>query len=710
MGRHKDDKGNVHGRWANNGRFASKKDIAEQQQQHDEHAAAAATATAAEDDVGGEAAPPLHILLCERPVNVPRKARTALLDPRATAKLARADRDYQSERKRSATLHARLNVVEMQLAEAKAEAQSNAEKGKDELKELRDGKNNELRLVKLPLRTAQHACGAAKAAAAKLAAEAGQRVRDRAATAKEVASKKHQNLMSKQREEAKRASEAARALADQEIAKRLASDKQIHDLHKQLHRESTTKEQGILTATEAASRRREAEVVAKRTAKKLKDAEALITKLKLQADKNVMKLQETFEAKQKEQTAKWRKKVNDVKAKRAVVVKPRQAKLSYIPAKGGDITDQRRRYDYIRNQSINLRNWCITGWDGGCTGETALEVFTYFFDHHQAFATRLFIQLGLPQEIERQVVSAHESWFSAEKAVALRNQTGMTWDGYRHLAGTMFCDRDAVTGKYLPIAMPFGGSPVRLPRTWRLIQKEKEIFLEFGLSESDDGITAWLEIIPLLELRIGAIPVEYQPTRDGTPLKIFFGADSFRLYTQNSIKATLCVCKAMISRHDAEGHRLQGWAINSAMNNVKMAIYEGGDSYLELCTKGSQVQKQLEKLQTSGLSLNGEKMAIRLGLFGDMSFINNILGSGGCATNNCCPHCDCHKDKLLWTRQEFIDAGVPFPRAMTIKRHSMLAHAFGKEYGLEVPYVCEGCNREISEHNQYAPDNAAQYS
>ena len=138
--------------------------------------------------------------------------------------------------------------------------------------------------------------------------------------------------------------------------------------------------------------------------------------------------------------------------------------------------------------------------------------------------------------------------------------------------------------------MPFGGSPVRLPRTWRLIQKEKEIFVEFGLSETDDGITSWVEIIPLLELRINAIPVESQPAKDGSPLKIFFGADSFRLFSQKSVKATLCVCKPMITRLDKEGHRLQGWAINSAMNNVKMAIYEGGDSYVELCTKGSQVR------------------------------------------------------------------------------------------------------------------------
>lgn len=45
---------------------------------------------------------------------------------------------------------------------------------------------------------------------------------------------------------------------------------------------------------------------------------------------------------------------------------------------------------------------------------------------------------------------------------------------------------------------------------------------------------------------------------------------------------------------------------------------------------------------------------------------------------------------------------------MTIKRRSMLAHAFGEEYGLAEPYICEGCHKEISEHCQFAPETPAE--
>ena len=44
-------------------------------------------------------------------------------------------------------------------------------------------------------------------------------------------------------------------------------------------------------------------------------------------------------------------------------------------------------------------------WPGGSTGETSLDVLTFFFDHHSGLASRLFMKLGLPTEIERQVVN-----------------------------------------------------------------------------------------------------------------------------------------------------------------------------------------------------------------------------------------------------------------------------------------------------------------
>ncbi len=124
---------------------------------------------------------------------------------------------------------------------------------------------------------------------------------------------------------------------------------------------------------------------------------------------------------------------------------------------------------------------------------------------------------------------------------------------------------------------------------------EKTLLVKFGFEESEDGLTAWGEVIPMLTLRLDNIPIAmFPPSYDS--LMIYFGADAFRLYKDNNTKAVLCVVKAMIQRTDQESNRLQGWAINSAMNCIKACIYEGGDSYVEMSTKGSMIQKQLVKL------------------------------------------------------------------------------------------------------------------
>ncbi len=118
-----------------------------------------------------------------------------------------------------------------------------------------------------------------------------------------------------------------------------------------------------------------------------------------------------------------------------------------------------------------------TNWYNGSTGKVTLQVLAFFLDHHLGLASRLLMKLGLPAEIEREVVKAHEDWFNIEKACAIRNQTGMTWAGYRHIATTLFSSKNSETGKYEPMQMPFGTSPIRLPRLWSLMEFEKTLLV-----------------------------------------------------------------------------------------------------------------------------------------------------------------------------------------------------------------------------------------
>ena len=107
-----------------------------------------------------------------------------------------------------------------------------------------------------------------------------------------------------------------------------------------------------------------------------------------------------------------------------------------------------------------LKDFMDRSWPDGFTYET-LDVLTFFFDHHHmGLASRLFMKLGLPAEIERQVVKAHEDWFDDSKACAIRNLTEMTWAGCCHLARSLFSVINSTTGKYEPIKMMFGTSPI----------------------------------------------------------------------------------------------------------------------------------------------------------------------------------------------------------------------------------------------------------
>jgi hypothetical protein len=57
----------------------------------------------------------------------------------------------------------------------------------------------------------------------------------------------------------------------------------------------------------------------------------------------------------------------------------------------------------------------------------------------------------------------------------------------------------------------------------------------------------------------------------------------------------------------------------------------------------------------------------------------------------------------MWSRHDFERQGLAYPAPMTIRRRNMLAHAYGPEYDLDETYVCEGCGKRISEHDQHSP-------
>lgn len=660
-------------RSARSGRFVSKA-VVEAAIQH-------ADADGSGDPAGSE--PPVR--LEDLQIKVPRKPRTGVSDAfgkRAKAKIDRLAKDLEAERLRSKQLAEAIEAN--RLAHATAMNQHEAK-----LKALEP----ELALMKRNLRDTKFELIAARAKGRAQAAGAVDRVRAKANAKLQDERVEREKAVARLKDEARQQREDARQTALQ-LSKALA----IKQKEQQQAKENSEQ---LISAVElklTESRTREAE------------QEQLLTQ-KHQELQGLIK----GEAQLKRQQALLKKKLSNKASSSSQaphregkqLVQRQPVKTSVPPiSEDSDVSEKRRRYDYIRNQSLRLKaHFTDLYLDGPC-GETVLETLTYFLDHNLKFAADLFLELELPQAIEQEVVTALQSWWTPEKAAALRHQTGMTWDGYRLLSSSYMKARDVETMKKVDIELPYGNSPPQMPKTWKVWKYESELVEAFGLTESEDGLAAWVDVIKVLELRLNAIDEQSIPAR----IKIFFGADAFRLYKQNSVKAVMCVVRPMVERRDNDGRRLQGWNIQSVDNCVKLALYEGSDSYLELCTKGSQVQIQLQKLRTSGLLVHSIPRSIHLGLFGDLSFLASVLGSCGLSSNHPCVGCDVHKDHLAKTEEEFIALGLPLPQAMTRLRRNKLSHSFGEEYGITEPYECEGCKLLINEHGQHPPQTKAQIS
>ena len=250
--------------------------------------------------------------------------------------------------------------------------------------------------------------------------------------------------------------------------------------------------------------------------------------------------------------------------------------------------------------------------------------------------------------------------------------------------------------------MPYGNAPPQAARAYKVERLEKELCASYGLQQSGDGLTAWCDCNKMLESRLAAIPEDQLP-REGEVTRVWFGADSFRGFKQNSTKLTLCAAKPTIEKRSKEGKRLEGWVGNSEKNHVRMALYEGSDTYEEFNGKASIVKEQLQQLRNTPLRVRGRNYKIDLGLFGDMAMLNEVQGGSGCNSREPCMLCDVSNDNLHYSPSMFAKAGIELPRPMDYARRCRLAHAFGLEYGITDPYVCEGCSKTINEHGQFAP-------
>ena len=397
---------------------------------------------------------------------------------------------------------------------------------------------------------------------------------------------------------------------------------------------------------------------------------------------------------------------NELTTSSAVLRQP-QARGPSILCIPPAIVGGRQRYDWVRKHEAKLRDYFASMFSDGPEGESALEVLSSFLQHRINFTADLLLKLEVPQGIEAEICRFLQQQWSPDKCAALRMNAGLTRRGYKEYSRRTFGRWDERLRTWLPVTMPYGNPAPRPASSYKVEIVENKICDDYGLKQDGDGMISWCDTRKVLERRLAAIPEEQLPS-DEDSTKVWFGADSYRAYKAFSTKMTMCAAKPTIERKSKEGKRLEGWVGNSEKNHIRMAIYEGSDSYEEFNGKASIVQEQLNKLRKEPLRVKGREYKVELGLFGDMSFLDSVLGGAGCNSKEPCMLCDVHKSHLHLSKAAFQHYKLPVPEPKDYKRRCKLSHAFGEEYGLTEPYDCEGCGKTINEDGQYAPQTTAQ--
>eukprot|EP00873_Tetraselmis_striata_P006096 jgi/Tetstr1/426360/TSEL_016672.t1 len=171
------------------------------------------------------------------------------------------------------------------------------------------------------------------------------------------------------------------------------------------------------------------------------------------------------------------------------------------------------------------------------------------------------------------------------------------------------------------------------------------------------------------------------------------GSTAFKLGHQGAV---LAILNPLLMRVAKSGCVLEGWAVNSIHNAVKIMLYEGQYKHAQFINEMEAIKDQLmEIVYGLGMKLHGEVYTFKLVLGGDMAFHGGIFGHAGAASTFFCFICDMPSQYMHHTPSDYERKGMTKPITKSIGYAAMMTHAMGKENGLEEPHLCPSCGENI---------------
>ena len=363
----------------------------------------------------------------------------------------------------------------------------------------------------------------------------------------------------------------------------------------------------------------------------------------------------------------------------------------------------------------DLRQFMDEKFEGGHEGEVARMAVVAYLKSKPGIASCVVSQLGLREQVQAEFISILKEHYNVENCAALFMHGNLTHAGYQAISNLMAGVWDSVDEKFVRLMAPDGKTPIpRMASLHVLLDYFKKCAEEFGVESLHEGQGGALNIQRVLQSQVEYLLKDAEPESIPQQIPVQFAADSAgwsKKPTDKIMKNFTALVVRPILGKAGRSDRV-GDTVNSCHNNRLAALYAGSDSHHLMhkflntsnTSSGQMVltlRQQMEQLAANSLHTSQGVIGVLWRLGGDLKFLVESMGISSNAATYPCHQCTCHKDHMWRLPEDFPLAEVPQPR--TYQWMLKMAHAFGEEVGITEPYVCPGCNREISAEQRHQP-------